>query len=157
MKFALILIVALMVVGGYYYYTKTSVSGPSMPETMEESPGTPEESSEKIVPPSPGSSSAASESTAMQPKVIDVEAGSYYYKPNTITVKAGQPVEIVMHSVSLMHDFVIDELNVKMPIVQNGNTGTVEFTPTNPGTYEYYCSVGDHRAKGMVGTLTVTP
>jgi plastocyanin len=31
----------------------------------------------------------------------------------------------------------------------------VEFTPNIVGEFEYYCSVGDHRAKGMTGTIIV--
>jgi len=88
-------------------------------------------------------------------KIVNVEAGSFYYKPIEITVKQGEKVRIVMNSVSMMHDFNIDELGVKMPIIQNGNTGTVEFTADKKGSFEYYCSVGQHRANGQVGTLIV--
>ena len=31
----------------------------------------------------------------------------------------------------------------------------VEFTVDKTGTFEYYCSVGQHRANGMVGNLIV--
>jgi heme/copper-type cytochrome/quinol oxidase subunit 2 len=86
---------------------------------------------------------------------IQVEGGSFYYKPNEIRVKAGQPVKIVLTSADMMHDFVIDELNVKLPITRAGQTNTVEFTPTKPGTYEFYCSVGNHRQQGQVGKLIV--
>lgn len=88
-------------------------------------------------------------------RIINIEAGSFYYKPNEITVKQGEKVRIVMNSVSMMHDFNIDELGVKMPIIQNGNTGTVEFTADRKGSFEYYCSVGQHRANGQVGTIIV--
>lgn len=88
-------------------------------------------------------------------KTIEVEAGSFYYKPNEIRVKKGETVKIVMKSVSMMHDFVIDELNVKMPITKNGETGTVEFVADKAGMFEYYCSVGQHRANGQVGTIIV--
>jgi uncharacterized cupredoxin-like copper-binding protein len=37
-----------------------------------------------------------------------------------------------------------------------GATGTVEFTPAEAGTYEYYCTVAGHKEAGMVGTLVVT-
>ncbi len=37
-----------------------------------------------------------------------------------------------------------------------GATGTVEFTPTEAGTYEYFCTVAGHKEAGMVGTLVVT-
>lgn len=98
-------------------------------------------------------SAAGTSEEAVQ--IIEVEAGSFYYEPNEIRVKQGDKVRIVMNSVSMMHDFVIDELGVKMPVVQNGDTGTVEFTVTEKGTFEYYCSVGQHRAQGQVGTLIV--
>ena len=88
-------------------------------------------------------------------RVIEVEGGSFYFEPNEITVKKGETVKIVLNSVDMMHDFVIDELDVSTPIIQGGDTGEVEFTATEAGTFEFYCSVGNHRAQGMVGTLIV--
>lgn len=88
-------------------------------------------------------------------QIINLEAGSFYYKPNTITVKKGQTVRIVMNSVDMMHDFNIDELGVKIPVTKSGETAEVEFTADQVGSFEYYCSVGQHRANGQVGTITV--
>ncbi len=88
-------------------------------------------------------------------RVIEVEAGSFYYKPNVMKVKKGETVRIVMNSVSMMHDFNIDELGVKLPIVKDGDSGTIEFVAGEVGTFEYYCSVGQHRANGQVGMITV--
>jgi nitrosocyanin len=88
-------------------------------------------------------------------KTFTIEAGSFYYKPNAITVKKGDKVKIVMNSVDMMHDFNIDELKVKLPITKSGETNTVEFTADTAGTFEFYCSVGQHRANGQVGTLIV--
>lgn len=100
--------------------------------------------------------SATGESMMMgEVKTINVEGGAFYYKPNEIRVKKGEKVKIVMKSVDMMHDFVIDELGVKSPIIKSGETGTVEFTADKAGTYEYYCSVGQHRAQGQVGKLIV--
>lgn len=86
---------------------------------------------------------------------INMEAGSFYYKPNVITVKEGTNVKIVFTSVSMMHNLYIDELEVKSPTVKSGNTETFEFVASKKGTYEYYCAVGSHRANGQVGTLIV--
>lgn len=55
----------------------------------------------------------------------------------------------------MMHDFNIDELGVKVPITKSGSSAFVDFTPDKTGTFEYYCSVGSHRANGQVGKITV--
>lgn len=95
--------------------------------------------------------------TGSTSKVLDVkvEGGMYYFKPNTITVKKGEPVRITFTSAGGMHDFVIDDLNVKSDRVQTGQSTTVEFTPDKTGSFEYYCSVANHKALGMKGTLIV--
>lgn len=96
---------------------------------------------------------AGDEMEAVQ--IIEVEAGAFYYKPNEIRVKQGEKVRIVMTSVDMMHDFNIDELGVSIPVTESGNTATVEFVADQKGSFEYYCSVGQHRAQGQVGTLIV--
>lgn len=87
--------------------------------------------------------------------IVNVEAGSFYYKPNEIRVKKGQKVKIVMTSMDMMHDFNVDELGIKLPITKAGNTGEVEFSVNQSGSFEYYCSVGQHRKNGQVGKLIV--
>ncbi len=87
--------------------------------------------------------------------IINVEGGMFYFKPNEIKVKKGEPVKIVFSNVEGIHDFVIDELNVQSKKVKAGETDTIEFTPTKTGSFEFYCSVGTHRQMGMKGTLLV--
>lgn len=88
-------------------------------------------------------------------QVIKMDMGAFYYSPNTITVKKGQKVRIELTSKDMMHDFNIDALKVKSPIVKAGDTATVEFVADQVGEFEYYCSVGQHRSNGQVGTLIV--
>ena len=88
-------------------------------------------------------------------EAVEIEAGSFYFKPNKIKVDKGQKVRVTLKAVSLMHNFTIDEFNVKSETVQNGNTGIVEFTPDKAGTFEFYCGIGQHRANGQKGTLIV--
>jgi len=88
-------------------------------------------------------------------KIVKVEAGSYYYKPNVIRVKKGQKVKIELTAVDMRHDFNIDELEVRVPITPEGKTSTVEFTADRVGEFEYYCSVANHRQMGQVGKLIV--
>jgi plastocyanin len=87
--------------------------------------------------------------------IVNVEGGSFYFKPNVITVKKGETVTIVLNSVDMMHDLVIDGLNVRTEIAKSGETAEVEFTASEAGEFEFYCSVGNHRANGMTGTLIV--
>lgn len=98
----------------------------------------------------------AEDSATTDEKVISMDAGAFYYSVKDIEVKKGQKVKIVMTAKDMMHDFTIDELNVKSPIVKAGESTTIEFTPETVGTFEYYCSVGQHRQQGQVGKITVT-
>jgi len=87
---------------------------------------------------------------------IDMTGNDFSFDPSEINVKVGEKVRVVLNAVDMPHDFVVDELDVKTKTAQPGETVEVEFTATEAGEYEYYCSVGEHRANGMVGTLTVS-
>jgi heme/copper-type cytochrome/quinol oxidase subunit 2 len=134
----------------------TSTTGPNLDSTtdMDADGDEPLASNDTSMEANPTSSvmGATDDSTA---QVIAVEGGSFYYKPNEIHVKAGQPVKITLTSKDMMHDFNIDELGVKIPVTKAGASNSVEFTPTKTGTFEFYCSVGNHRAQGQIGTIYV--
>lgn len=102
-----------------------------------------------------GASDNASMTTDTTTKTIAVVAGSFYYNPNEIRVKKGQKIKIVLTSKDMMHNFNIDEFNVKSDTAKAGETTTVEFVAGKTGTFEYYCSVGRHRQLGQVGKLIV--
>ncbi|HCQ31398.1 TPA: hypothetical protein DIU27_03400 [Candidatus Collierbacteria bacterium] len=86
---------------------------------------------------------------------IIVEAGSFYYKPNIIRAKKGAKVKLILNSVSMQHDFNIDELGIKVPLTKSGSFSTVEFVVDKIGEFEFYCSFGEHRKNGQVGKLIV--
>lgn len=131
-SFLPLLLVLILVAGGVYIFRGDSTMSSSSPSpTPEVSP------------------------VDSNQKVIEIEAGSFYYKPDEIRVKKGDNVKVVIRSVSMMHDFVIDELQVRTPIVKDGDTGSVEFVASQSGTFEYYCSVGQHRQNGQVGTIII--
>jgi len=88
-------------------------------------------------------------------EIITVEGGMFYYKPNEIRVKKGALVKITFTNKEGFHDFVLDEFNVKTKQIKAGDSETIEFTPNEIGEFEFYCSVADHRQKGMVGKLIV--
>jgi cytochrome c oxidase subunit 2 len=86
---------------------------------------------------------------------ISVEGGNYFFKPNEIRVKKGQKVTIIFTNAGGIHDFVIDEFNVRTQPIPGGQTATISFTPDKTGSFEFYCSVANHRQMGMKGTLIV--
>ena len=94
---------------------------------------------------------------------MDVEAHSFYFKPNRIVVDAGKPVDVTIHFKSWFapHNFTcIDQdaglsASVSAGAFSFGKTRHVKFTPTKPGEYEFFCHVDGHAKKGMKGTIVV--
>lgn len=103
-----------------------------------------------------GDTESQDESMMLDVTTINMTGNNFSFDPSVIKVKVGEKVKVVLNAVDMPHDFVVDELDVRTDIAQPGETVEVEFTATEVGEYEYYCSVGQHRANGMVGTLTVT-
>jgi plastocyanin len=85
-----------------------------------------------------------------------VTANNFTYDLTAMTAKKGQKIQIKLKNIEGTHDLKIDEFHVATAKMNAGEETLVEFTPDKTGTFEYYCSVGNHRAMGMKGTLTVT-
>ena len=98
-------------------------------------------------------------------QAVTLTLGDYRFTPDTIEVTAGQPVRLTLTNVDTItpHNFIMKDeaagLNIDTS-VSAGKTTTVEFTPTTPGSYTFYCSkklpfMKSHQEKGMEGILTV--
>ena len=72
-----------------------------------------------------------------------------------LVVQQGDRVKIEFASVGGFHDWVVDEFDAATGRVNDGETTSVEFIADERGTFEYYCSVGQHRTMGMKGNLIV--
>lgn len=73
-----------------------------------------------------------------------------------IKVNQGDKVRIEFSSAQGFHDWIIDEFSVATAQIGDTNESTfVEFIASEKGTFEYYCSVGQHRANGMKGNLII--
>ncbi|MEN9625915.1 MAG: hypothetical protein RL557_243 [archaeon] len=72
-----------------------------------------------------------------------------------LRVKEGDTVKIEFESVGGFHDWKIDEFGAATQKVNEGGKTSVVFVANKKGSFEYYCSVGQHRANGMKGTLIV--
>lgn len=92
------------------------------------------------------------QSTASGPE-IQMTAKKYEFKPDTITVKQGDHVKLVITAMDHDHGFKIDafHVNEKLP---KGQPVTVEFTADQAGTFPFQCSqfcgLGHGKMKGKL-------
>ncbi len=104
---------------------------------------------------SPSPSPTASGSVQGLVKTFAVSGKPFSFNPKEIKVNKGDTVKIVFTNTEGLHDWVIDEFNARTPQIQAGKTAEVTFIADKAGSFQYYCSVGNHRAQGMWGTLIV--
>ena len=118
--------------------------------------------------------------SAGEAQSLTLGAEDLAFSPTTLTVAAGQPVALTLqNNGALEHDFSILEIPIEGPAHTSGSSGhtaghsdaaepdlhvsavggqsaTVEFIPSKPGSYEFWCTVPGHKEAGMTGTLEVT-
>lgn len=110
-----------------------------------------EEPAPKTVPPAP---------KAPAKKTFTITGEPFKFLMNgteapVLRVQQGDTVRIDFTNTKGFHDWVLDEFNARTPQLQAGASASVEFVADKKGTFEYYCSVGSHRAMGMKGNLIV--
>ena len=99
--------------------------------------------------------SAAVDVTPGAVKSFTVNASNFSFDLKEMRVKKGDKVRVTLKNAEGFHDWKLDEFGVATGRLQAGGSETVEFTADKAGTFEYYCSVGSHRAMGMKGNLIV--
>lgn len=143
-----IVILVVVVIGAIVFMTKNGSK--TSPETSNTPTAAPTQATQQ-----PAEGSAMEEKKEGTVKTFTIEGSSFKFSPNTITVNEGDMVKITFKNVQGFHDFVLDEFNVKSKTIPANQTDEVQFVASKKGTFEFYCSVGNHRAMGMVGKLTV--
>lgn len=159
-----IAVVVIILGGAAFFLTQNKSNTPQTSSTEESTESMQEQSAENETPATQmpaeehmnmeSEASPAAESTGKKVKV-EVSGSSFKFSPSSITVNQGDTVEVTFKNTGGFHDFVIDEFNAKTKQIAAGVTDTISFVASKKGTFEYYCSVGNHRQQGMVGTLTV--
>ena len=89
------------------------------------------------------------------PVSVNISGRNFAFSESEIRVPLGAEVTVNFTSSSGFHDWVVDEFGAATAQVNTGGSASVTFTADKAGTFEYYCSVGNHRAQGMVGNLIV--
>ena len=102
-----------------------------------------------------GSALGAARLAAETPAEIRISAKKFEFHPNKVTVKAGQPVVLVLTSEDRIHGFKMPDLGVRTDIVPGQET-RLTLLPDKPGSFTFFCDVfcgGGH--EDMDGTLVV--
>ncbi len=82
-------------------------------------------------------------------KVITIDAVRWQYAPETITVKKGDKVKIIVTNKDTAHGIAIPDFGVS-------GADSVEFTADKTGTFEFHCPTYCGQGhKEMKGTLIV--
>lgn len=92
--------------------------------------------------------------------VMEIIARDFEFEPNEIEVKRYQTLTVQLRNEGDFPHSIAFELPDReitaARILQPQEDVQVSFrVPTAPGEYTFYCPVGDHRERGMVGTLIV--
>ena len=70
---------------------------------------------------------------------------------------SGEVMAEEMHDEEGGHDMSSMEMDPEVHVAaETGGSHSVEFTPSEAGEYEFFCTVQGHKEAGMVGTLVVT-
>lgn len=144
------LVVVLLLLAGLWVFGRDgAVEEEVGPKAGEEAMG--EDELEPAV-----SEGEATEVSEGEVKEFAVSGTSFKFTPAEIRVQRGDTVRITFTNDSTMpHDWRVDEFQAATSVNQAGQQDTVEFIADQAGRFEYYCSVGQHRQQGMVGTLIV--
>ncbi|MBI3485535.1 cupredoxin domain-containing protein [Candidatus Daviesbacteria bacterium] len=149
-------VILLIVIVGVVFYSRSSLPSSNSTSDQQITQSSPTDNQASSSPSSDSSMSAEESPNAnSQVKQLIVTGSNFKFEPSTLTINKGDKVKITFKNSAGVHDFVIDEFNVKTDTISGGQDASVEFTASKTGTFEYYCSIGNHRAMGMVGTLTV--
>ncbi len=89
-------------------------------------------------------------------QTVDLTATDFHFNPPTINVNAGTVTFVLTNDGNSTHALTVQGNGVdeSSDTVSPGDSTelTVDLTE---GEYEIFCPVGNHKAMGMVGTLTV--
>lgn len=88
-------------------------------------------------------------------KEITVTNEGFDFIPKEIRVNVGDRIRLTYENGGGYHDWVLDEFDAATSQFSGGQSETIEFVADEAGNFEFYCSVGNHRARGMWGNFIV--
>lgn len=105
---------------------------------------------------------AAPAAANLAPAEFKVVATDLKFNPVTLQAKVGQLVKVALENKGVIeHDIAFPTIQADKPgsslkvLAKPAQSGTLEFTPTAKGVYEYVCTIPGHKEAGMKGTINV--
>lgn len=149
--FVIVILVLVAIVAGVYLLTSNK-----SPEAQTQSATISGQSLDNMGSTPPQSSPQTSPSVSPTSiKEFTVTGSNYSFSPNNLTVNKGDTVKITFKNSGGSHDLVIDQFNTSTKVTSSGQSEAIQFVADKSGTYEFYCSVANHRLMGMKGSLIV--
>jgi len=150
----ILIVLAILIGGGILYY-----KGAKSQKDALETPLPPEETG-NITPPAPDMivEIGAEDEIIMEAapfKEFTVEGKPFEFSLKEIRVQKGDFVRVTFTNVNGMHDWRLGGYDIGTAVLNAGDSSSVDFKADKAGTFEFYCSVGNHRQMGMVGKLIV--
>ncbi|OHB06312.1 MAG: hypothetical protein A3B22_00285 [Candidatus Zambryskibacteria bacterium RIFCSPLOWO2_01_FULL_47_33] len=148
-KIIVIIVIAVLAVGGFLLFKSRGLAPTEIIETRSNMPvGESDVEETEVV-------EEAAQTNPTGIKEFSIDEVPFSLSPSTITVNRGDTVRITVKNKQGTHDLKIDEFNASTRVLNVGEEQIITFVADKVGVFEYYCSVGNHRAQGMVGTLRV--
>jgi plastocyanin len=153
---AIIAVIVIALVAGGLIYVKSSkiTAKPSMQTAKVTSLTQPQPTAQESTAPNETSPTGAAAEQGAE-KEFTVTGSNFSFDPKEIKVKKGDTVKILFKNADGFHDWRVDEFNAATKKIKGGEQDSVQFVAEKAGTFEYYCSVGEHRQMGMKGNLVV--
>ena len=137
-----VVIAAVVLIGGGWMLFGNKASAPA-------------DQNQTVLPPERETQPTDESTVSGEVVTFEVSASNFKFSEQEMQVKVGDTVKIVVTSIGGTHDFVLDEFDIKTKVLSSEQSETIEFVADKAGTFEFYCSIGNHRQMGMVGNLIV--
>jgi plastocyanin len=88
------------------------------------------------------------------PSGVQVTLTEFAIAPSSISAPVGGTLAIT-NSGSAVHNFYIEETDLKTADIEPGGTATLDLGDLKAGSYTVYCAIAGHRQAGMQATLVI--
>jgi plastocyanin len=111
--------------------------------------------------PSPSGMAAMGDEVELRVHTTGAYPANPGFGPSAPTVPAGALVHVTFDNqdpLPVQHNWVVEGIaGASSDTIGSGDSTSFDFSaPDEPGSFAIYCSIGDHRDRGMESTLTVS-